>query len=77
MLIAAHAAFKFTIALLFVEEFLGVQKLLTIVFGVAVISMDASLLVEAVRIFLPEPYGIKLEFDDHAKENNAGSPANN
>jgi hypothetical protein len=61
----AHAAYKRVIAMLFVEEFIGTRKLFTITGEVALMSLNAWLLVEAVRVFLPEPYGIKLKDDGH------------
>ena len=76
ILLGGHAAFKFALARLFEDEMLPLQKMLSILFGVAIVSLDTSLLIEAVRIFLPEPYGIKLEIDGRT-HGNGDEPASN
>jgi hypothetical protein len=73
VILFAHAAYKWAVALLFVEEFAGTRKLLTVTGEVALMSLNAWLLVEAVRVFLPEPYGIRLNVDGRNEEHATGS----
>jgi hypothetical protein len=69
----AHAGYKRVVAILFAEEFMGTRKLFTITGEVALFALNAWLLVEAVRIFLPEPLGIRLNVGGHNKPNADGS----
>lgn len=71
----AHAGYRFVLRRLFAEQFQGIQKLFDIVEEVAILSLTAWLLVEAVRIFLPPPLGITLDLDEDraAKQSNESS----
>jgi len=63
IVLVGHAMLRHVVALLFSGEFsfIGIQKLIGVAEGVAVFSLMAALLLEAVRIFLPPPIGIKLD----------------
>ena len=63
LVLLAHAAFERILALLYTQEFQGVQKLFSVTVEVTLLSLHAWLLLEALRIFLPPPFGISLELD--------------
>jgi hypothetical protein len=61
IVLCAHAGLERSVAFLYAGEFEGIKKIFAVTVQVTLISLHAWLLVEAVRIFLPEPYGIKLD----------------
>lgn len=61
IVLGAHYAFRESVEYLFSAEFKQIQKLYSITGQVALYSLDAWLLIEAIRIFLPPPLGIKLD----------------
>lgn len=63
LVLGGHYVFRITATYLFAEEFKQIHKLYSITGQVALYSLDAWLLIEAVRIFLPPPLGIKLDFE--------------
>lgn len=67
LVLFAHAGFERLITFLYLNEFEGVKKLFAVTVEVALMSLHAWLLIEAVRIFLPEPLGIRLDLDGDDK----------
>jgi len=61
IVLGGHYAFRRSAEYLFNEEFKQIQKMYSITGQVALYSLDAWLLIEALRIFLPPPLGIKLD----------------
>lgn len=64
IILVGHKCFRLGLKFLFAEEFVGIQKLIDVVEQVAIISLTTWLLVEAVRIFLPPPWGLILDLDE-------------
>jgi hypothetical protein len=60
IVLGGHYAFRKSVEFLFGEEFKQIQQMYSITGQVALYSLDAWLLIEALRIFLPPPLGIKL-----------------
>jgi hypothetical protein len=72
--LGAHYLFRDLVTLLFSQDFRGWQKLVSVVEGVPILTLMAWLLVEAVRIFLPPPWGVELDLASHRKGKSDGSP---
>jgi hypothetical protein len=58
-----HAGFQRILQLLFATQLRRIETLLDVVESVMVLAVTAALLVEAVRVFLPPPWGIKLDLE--------------
>lgn len=61
VVLVAHAGNEYCTKLLFTQEFQHIQKLYIVITEVTLLSLNAWLLVEAVRVFLPTPWGISIE----------------
>lgn len=60
LIVAAHAGYQHVLQAFFGEEMQQLHKLFVAIGAVALASLDAWLLIEAVRIFLPPPWGVEL-----------------
>lgn len=64
VLMFAHAGYGRCESWLYRHDlFSGFTKLLSIIEGVFVLVLTAAVLFEAVRIFLPPPFGIKIDVE--------------
>jgi hypothetical protein len=67
IILAGESYFRAGLKLLFAQEFVGIQKFVSITEEVALLSLTTWLLIEALRIFLPSPWGITLDLDVETK----------
>lgn len=74
IILIAHRGYRWLLTYLFAQEFEGIRKLLDIIEGVAIVALTAWLLTEAIRIFLPLPWGLKIVSEKRADSH--GSSAN-
>jgi hypothetical protein len=74
IVLCAHAGLERVVAFLYAGEFEGIKKIFAVTVQVTLISLHAWLLVEALRIFLPEPYGINLHDDAREKSDSIEPP---
>jgi uncharacterized membrane-anchored protein len=63
ILLALHSGFKIFLKIAFAQEFAGIQKFAVVIEEVAILSLMFWFLLEAVRVFLPLPWGINLDLD--------------
>jgi hypothetical protein len=67
VILCAHAGYQYLIQEFYVSEFPGIQKLFRATIQITLISINTSLLVEAIRLFLPGRFGITLKIDGSDK----------
>ncbi len=61
LLLCLHDAYQYVLSRSLGEEFTKVAKFLNIVETAIFLVITAELLWEALRIFLPAPFGVKVE----------------
>lgn len=67
-----HAGFQYILKLLYATQLKRIATEVDIVESVMVLAVTAALLVEAIRIFLPPPLGLKLDLEEAEKKAESG-----